>query len=278
MGSPEHIVRMDVNTFLDEATRIVDGASKEGIVLRLLGAVSIYVHSRHDASAQEVMKGLGRLGGDYLFSDLDFVAYGKQRGKVAQFLEKTLRFEPDRMVNAFNSQRRLIYYNRPRGYNVDIFFDKLEFSHTVQFGSGPGNGRLELDTYTLSLSDIALTKLQINKINLKDLMDLNILFLFHEVVREYSNRETVDAGYIASVLSDDWGFWYDATANLGRATEVTSKLLSEGKISEEASKTILNRIQNLRSIIDAHPKSKNWEKRAKTGTSKPWYQEFDEVS
>jgi len=278
MGSPEHIVRMDTNSFLDEATRVVDAASKEGVILRLLGAVSIYVHSRHDATALEVMRGLGRVSGDHLFSDLDFVAYGKQRGKVAQFLEKKLQFEPDRMVNAFNSQRRLIYYNRPSGYYIDVFFDKLEFSHTVQFGSGPGSGRLELDSHTLSLSDIALTKLQINQINLKDLMDLNILFLVHEVAKEYSNRETVDGGYIARVISDDWGFWYDATTNLGRAMEVTSKLLAEGKISDESSKTILGRMQALRSIIDAQPKSRNWEKRAKTGTSKPWYQEFDEVS
>ena len=186
-------------------------------------------------------------------------------------------YKPDKMIIALTGGRRLIYYHPNNAFHVDIFFDKLEFSHDVVFGNKPGRGRLELDFPTITLADLVLEKTQIHEINRKDIIDLIILFLGHEV-GEASGREVINGKYIASVLSKDWGFWYDATNNLRKVEYFTKKFLESNKMECRQYKTIVGRINRLMSIIEAEPKSKKWLKRAKTGTSKPWYRSVEEIS
>jgi len=63
-----------------------------------------------------------------------------------------LGFRPDSVINGFFGDRRLIYYEPSDKFHVDIFLDKLEFSHDVIFGKKPGDGRLELDYPTIALA------------------------------------------------------------------------------------------------------------------------------
>src|SRR5207245_5985659 len=100
-------------------------------------------------------------------------------------------------TNAICVERPLVYYEGANRFHVDIFLDKLEFSHDVLFGKKPGNGRQELDSPTITLTDMVLEKLQIHRIARKDLVDLIVLFLGHDVKPSAdSDHEAVDAGYI----------------------------------------------------------------------------------
>ncbi|MEM2320732.1 MAG: hypothetical protein QXS79_02465 [Candidatus Bathyarchaeia archaeon] len=90
-------------------------------------------------------------------------------------------------------------------------------------------------------------------------------------------REIIDGRYIANVLADDWGFWYDATCNLNTVKSFVNKFYSEGKLTSEEQNIIMNRIDKLLKIIEEEPKAKNWLKRARIGTSKPWYREVEEI-
>ncbi|MGC8975735.1 MAG: hypothetical protein ACP5KB_06040 [Thermoprotei archaeon] len=273
--SSEHFVVMPVNEFVKEAIRIVREAESKGIVIRILGALAIYIHSTHAPQALEIYERVGRFGaGKPLFTDLDLVAYSKQRNKVMNFFEKELGFKYDPLLRALFVQKRLIYYH-PRGfYNVDIFFDKLEFSHDVYFGDRPG-GRLELDNPTITLADILLEKLQIHKINLKDLVDLIILLYSHDLCE--GSTECVDGKYVAKVLADDWGFWYDAKQNLEKVRMQVIKYAEESMIPNELKNNVIRKIDELNNLIDAEPKSRKRLERAKIGTSKPWYREVEEV-
>ncbi len=264
--------------FAKEAIDIVSRAEEKGIILRILGALAVYIHSKHCEECLNLYERLERLGaGEILFTDLDLIAYSKQRREVMKFFEKEMMYKPDKMIIALTGGRRLIYYHPNNAFHVDIFFDKLEFSHDVVFGNKPGRGRLELDFPTITLADLVLEKTQIHEINRKDIIDLIILFLGHEV-GEASGREVINGKYIASVLSKDWGFWYDATNNLRKVEYFTKKFLESNKMECRQYKTIVGRINRLMSIIEAEPKSKKWLKRAKTGTSKPWYRSVEEIS
>jgi hypothetical protein len=87
----------------------------------------------------------------------------------------------------------------------------------------------------------------------------------------------IDGRQLATVLSSDWGFWYDATASLDKVKSLIKTLTESAKSSEEQADIITQRINKVRKIIDDTPKTKNWKKRAKAGTSKPWYREIEEV-
>ena len=274
--SSTHRVHLPVGEFIKEATRIVDEAQRKGIVLRIIGAVAVYIHSMHTPQALELYKRIGRLREEgVIFTDLDLVAYSKQRSKVMEFFEKHLGFKYDIIMRALFTHRRLIYQHPQNLYHVDVFFDKLEFSHDVVFGSEPGKGRLELDYPVISLADLLLEKLQIHQINIKDLVDLTILLYSHDICS--SSRECIDGKYIAKILSDDWGFWYDATQNLEKLKKFLEQCLNEGKIDSSVKETVVERVDKLLKIIEEEPKTSKWLKRAKIGTSKPWYREVEEV-
>lgn len=276
MSGPTHFVEISEEEFLKEALGIIEKAQSRGIYLRILGALAVYIHSLDKPECINAFRSLGRFGeGKPLFTDLDLIGYSKQRKEITKLFEE-LKFQPDRMINVLFADRRLIFYHPQGKYHVDVFLNKLEFSHDVYFGEKPGSGRLELDYPTITLADIVLEKLQIHFINLKDLIDLIVLFMGHEV-SEQSDKDVIDGKYIAKILSDDWGFWYDAITNLDKTKSLAKTFIESGKLSSDQVKIIIERIDKLRSIIDAMPKTKNWEKRAKIGTNKPWYREVEEV-
>jgi len=271
-----HFVEMNETEFLREAVGIVERAQSRGVCLRILGSLATYIRSVNSGHGS-MFKSLERFGdGMPLFTDLDLMGYNKQRGEINKLFSKELDFTPDPLVNGMFGHKRLIYYHPQNKYHVDVFMNKLEFSHDVNFGEKPGAGRLELDFPTISATDIVLEKLQIHQINRKDLIDLIALFIVHDVQGQFG-KDVIDGGYIGSILSDEWGFWYDATTNLDKTRVLAEELASNGKLGAEHHKTVLQRLDKLQSLITNAPKTSNWQKRAKAGTKKSWYREVEEV-
>ena len=264
--------------FVDEARKIVEAAQGQGTVLRELGSLAIYVHSRDVPECVSFLHRVGRVKeGVPLFPDLDLMGYASQSRSISKVLEG-LGFRPDKMINGFFGDRRLVYYDKGNRFHIDIFLDKLEFSHDVVFGKRPGNGRLELDFPTIAVTDMVLEKLQIHNIARKDLVDLLVLFLGHQVGEAADgDRETVHAGHIAELLADDWGFWYESTQNLAKARGLLDRFIADGQVSGDLAARVVERIGRVESVLASVPKGRHWEKRAKVGTAKPWYREVEEV-
>lgn len=268
-------VTLPKEEFVKKSVDIVSTAEKEGVIIRILGALAVYIHTEDCPHSRRIYDKIPRFGeGKPMFTDLDLMAYGSQRKKVMHFFEKTIGFES--LINPIFSYKRLIYEHPERYFHVDVFFNKLEFSHEVNFGNKPGKGRLELDFPTITLTDIVLEKIQIHEINLKDIVDLMVVFRCSDISMNFS-KDAVDAKYISSILSDDWGFWYDGTNNLVKVKKFTEDFAGEDRVTEEDKNIIIGRIDNLLKIIDETPKSRKWLKRSKVGTSKPWYKVVEEV-
>ncbi len=270
-----HFVELDPEKFVQECVDIIKRAQDRGIVIRILGAMAVYIHTQDNPRAREIHQ--TRFGaGAPMFTDLDVMAYKKQKKKIKEFFEKELKFLPDKMINALFGDRRLIYYHPEGKYHVDVFFDKLEFSHDVPFGKKPGEGRLELSFPAISPTDVVLEKLQIHEINPKDLVDLIVLFLTHEIADEEGEGK-INGKYIAQLLADDWGFWYDAVNNLNLVKKYADQMVGEGRLKPEERDLVNQKVDQLLGKIEAEPKSKKWQKRAKTGTKKKWWRDVEEV-
>ena len=259
---------------MNDAVRIANMAQSNSVVIRILGALAVRIHSHNSA---DLFVKLGRLGNtDRLFTDVDFVGYSKQKGKLRALFEDQLKFKPD-IWSLLHMKDRIIYTHPDGVYKVDIFLDRLIFSHEVNFGSDPKNGRLELDFPSISLADLMLEKLQIHEINEKDVKDIIILLHEHSIGAE-QDRESIDAKYIASTLANEWGFWYDATTNLNKVGTLAADYAAKGLVSNEIVADVQSKIIELKQFIDAEPKSKNWIQREKVGIEKQWWRDVEEVS
>lgn len=275
MTSPS--AKLSDEELLNQGISIVKAVNDKGIILRILGSAAFAIHSQNDDECREAFTKLGRLGeGKPVFTDLDMATYGKQSKSLEKMLQKEMRLTPNMMVNTIYGNKRLMFFHPDRLYSLDIFIDKLEYSHDVIFGKGPGSGRLELDYPTLDLADLVLEKIQIHQINQKDLLDLTVLFMSHDV-ETTDGKEMINGKYIAQVLANDWGFWYDGVNNLKHTLVVAKGCLDEKKISSGAYDRVEMRTQKLLKYVEEEPKTFQWKVRERVGASKPWYREVDDL-
>jgi hypothetical protein len=249
------------HVFLDEARRIVEEGERHGLILRVMGGAGIRLRTlQHEDLGQR----LARLGeGEQEFTDLDFVSYKKRRDAMQGFFE-SLGYSKRRATLSSAASERQIYFQEGGWFFVDVFFDKLLVAnHRLDF-----RGRLELNPLTLSPTDLLLQKLQIVRLSEKDFKDSLVLLFAHEFA-DKDEAETINAAYIAGLLSKDWGFWYTVTTNLKGMKDL---LAGVDALSDDEARIIGDRIDALLSRIEAEPKSFGWKARAKVGTKKRWYE------
>lgn len=246
--------------FLEEARRLTEEAQKRGLILRVMGPIALHFHFPDYVDLYRRMERLG----ERVFTDIDYAAYGKQRGKIVSFFQSQ-GYDYDRRTMLLFGQERHIYFGE-RIPMVDVFFDRLRMNHTVDY-----RGRLEIHPYCVSLTDLLLQKLQIVQINDKDLKDCMLLLLAAPIGE--TDEGTINARYVARLLADDWGFWYTATTNLGRVKEATAAVPA---LTPEQRAVIAEKADRLLQAIEAAPKSGKWKSRARVGTRKPWYNEVSD--
>ena len=243
------------------AHELVDQAKERGVTLRILGHLAVRTHVQHN---RELIDALQRKP----THDIDFMGYSTETTAANKFFIDELGYTPDPMV-AYSQEyglKRLIYH-KENGLMAEIFQDDLKMAHTIHF-----KNRLELDSPTISLVDLFLSKLQIHEINEKDIKDLIVLLIEHDLGS--GDKEKIDMDYMVKRFSDDWGFYYTATENLEKTRHFIKQyeVLNEGQpqVAEERINTILESIEKA-------PKSVKWKLRAKIGTRKKWYEDVREV-
>lgn len=237
--------------FLTEARKILDAAEQRGIVLRLLGSIAFRIHCPTFSYLFEKF--------ERPLTDLDFITRKTCAPSLPEFFAK-LDYEFDKSLALITRGKRYKFKHKKKEIVVDIFFDKLDMCHVIDLTK-----RLEVDSPTLSVSDLLLEKLQIVEITKKDIQDVIVLLLEHDVGNE--DREMVNSEYIAQLCSKDWGLWKTATTNLMKLRQ----FLSYVDIESKHKATVTSRIEKILQTINAKPKYISWRLRSLIGERKRWY-------
>ncbi len=248
------------DTFLEEARQLSTDAQKEGLILRVMGPIALHYYFPEYVNLYRQMERLG----ERVFTDIDFASYGKQRGKLVPFFERH-GYGLEKRAAMIAGGTRLIFFS-PKIPMIDVFFDKLDYNHPVDF-----KNRLEYHPYCVSLTDLLLQKLQIVQINDKDLKDAMLLFLAASLGE--SDKDSINTRYLIKIFSDDWGFYYTAINNLIKIKEATANVSA---LNNQQRQIIITQIDQLINLIEVSPKSGKWKTRAQTGTKKSWYKEVSD--
>jgi hypothetical protein len=239
-----------------EGRAIVAAAAARSIPVRLVGGVAIYL--RGSAAARAA---LGRS-----YPDVDLVAHKRQSRALRSVLEEQ-GLEPERVFNATHGARRLLYHGAA-GWQIDIFLDTFEMSHTLDLGA-----RLEAEPETLAAAELLLTKLQIAEVNAKDLSDVAMLLWDHEPAVA-DGPGLLNLAPVTARCGSDWGLYTTVTDNLSKCAEILGNVVpgaaDRGRIA--------GRIETLTGAITDAPKSLSWQLRAKVGRRVRWYQLPEEVT
>jgi len=247
-------------SYLDEARRLTDKAQKQGVILRVMGPIALHFYFPDYVDLYRRMERLG----ERVFTDIDYASYGKCRGKIVPFFEKH-GYELEKRAAMVSGNTRHIYFSE-RIPMIDVFFDKLDYNHPIDY-----RGRLEIHPYCVSLTDLLLQKLQIVQINDKDLKDGMLLLLAAQVGE--TDVGMINTKYLTKIMCDDWGFYYTATQNLMKIKEAAAGVKA---LTDDHQRLIAERADQLFNIIENAPKSSKWKGRAKVGVKKPWYKEVSD--
>jgi hypothetical protein len=242
-----------------EAKRVIAQGKDRGLHLRLLGAIAFQIQC---PEFNFLSRKLNRI-----LTDLDFAGYSKEGTKVAAMM-KELGYADEPAVTTLFGHRRMLWDHASNGLHADVFFDKLEMNHNIPF-----ENRLDIEEMTIPLSDLLLEKMQIVQINEKDVIDTIMLLREHEIANN-SPQGAIDAGYISKLLSNDWGFYYTVTTNLGK---IKGRLDQFTELKDEDRANISGKIDSLLERIENQPKALSWRVRAKVGAKSKWYKDVEEV-
>jgi len=248
------------DVFIREALRYVEEGEKERITLRVMGAIAIYLHSK---DYEELWKSLGRLSGK-IFTDIDFMSDGGIH-EILKFFEKN-GYSYNKTYAALYGNKRLIFFGGIIPM-IDVFFNKLEMCHIIDFRK-----RLDVDYPTIPLAELLLEKLQIVKINEKDIKDVIVLLRAHDLGED--DNDQINIKYIAKLLSNDWGFYYTVIMNLQKIKNFLPKY---DALNNEDYLDVASKIDNIITKIEREPKSVKWKIRASVGAKKKWYRDVEEI-
>jgi len=231
---------------LDAAVQIIDLAESKGVRLRLLGGLafkSLCPSARDPNYAREN-------------KDIDLMGRREDTKEIVKTLE-TLGYKPREVFNKLNMGQRLIYYDLGNKRRVDIFLDEFVMCHRFNFKESILAG-----TYTLPVTQLVMTKLQVVEKTDKEYLDLLAAFRDFPVTEGLGG---IRGDEIADLCSKDWGMYTTFRKSLEALLERTKVLGADGKDE------VLASVQKLISMMDSRPKSFSWKMRARIGEKARWY-------
>jgi hypothetical protein len=239
-----------------EALRLVELAAAQGASLRVVGGVAVALHTQGD-----VHPALRRA-----YRDIDLVTRRKGEREalnvlVAAGYESNVRFNS--MVGVHD---RLVVYDNVNGRQLDVFVGEFKMCHAVPFSE-----RLAADSPTVPLAELLVTKLQIVRLNEKDVQDIVAIVLEHPVGD--GDDETVNASRVAQLLAADWGLWRTSRGSLDFVRAELDRLALEADERE----LVRTRLDHLWQRVEQEPKPLKFRTRARVGDRTRWYEEPDEV-
>jgi len=244
--------------FENELKRIIQANNSANLSLRVIGSLAFQIHCPKYGYLQQAM---GRA-----YTDIDFAAYRKQAREIKGLL-RSLGYVEDQEVYIVSEGDRSIFNNPGNGLHVDIFYDKLDFCHVISW-----EARLERDAPTIPLAELLLEKMQIVKINEKDVIDTIMLLLEHALGD--SDAETINMGLVAQLCAKDWGLWRTTTMNLDKVRQLA---LGYPQLSGEEKNHVAAQVGQALRRIETEPKALAWRLRARVGDRVKWYKDVDEV-
>ena len=241
-----------------EVDRVIAGVAAAGPRIRVLGSIGVALHC---PDARALLPTFERT-----YADIDFAAYRRDARAISAAVA-ALGYVEARDVFITSEGHRAIFESPVTRIHLDVFYDRLEFCHVI-----PLAGRLEADSPTIPLAELLLSKLQIVKLNEKDVVDTILLFLDHPLGA--GDDDTIDVGRIAALCAEDWGLWRTLTMNLEKVVALAasySQLAADQRARVEAAAVELKR------AIDAVPKPFAWRMRDRVGDRRQWWTDVDEV-
>ena len=238
--------------FLAEGRRIVEEAQRAGAIMRVMGPLALHYRFPGTSTSTRASSAWASVT-----SPTSTSPPTAGRDKVMSTM-KALGYECD-LDTMIASGTTGVYFDDAVPM-IDVFFDQLEYCHTIDYA-----GRLELDPYSVSLTDILLQTPSRSRSHDKASASVPVQPALRSATTTTSR---VNVRLRRPRLADDWGFFVSATT----ISPACAGTWTACRALRGAARTSRSRRHADRLGRTSRPsqRAKGWAKRAKKGTSKVW--------
>ncbi len=230
------------------ARDVIEAVAGQGGAARLLGGRAVAA-----CGGERIPDSLRRVS-----SDIDIIIR-KQDRKAVKLAMEALNGVPATEFNLLNGKERMIFYVGET--KIDVFIERFRMCHVLDLGA-----RIPLCPFTLPPADLLLTKLQVVKLERKDMMDTAALLL--TVPQTAGRPEAIDTAYLGRLLGADWGLWKTSTNTLFAVRSEAAALCGSTALGQ----VLCEAIDMLERAIESAPRSLAWKMRAMLGERTAWYE------
>jgi hypothetical protein len=250
-------VSLSTDTY-EAAIQAVEAANAAGVPLKLIGGQAVrYLTPEFPPRVRSGQ-------------DMDFASVSSAKKPVMDLLGE-LGFEGDKRFNTMHGHKQMYFVSPASGTAVDVVMDQLHMCHVLEF-----KDRIDRMPFTLDVTDLLLSKLQVVEQNEKDVHDIVYLLSAHAVTTG-DEPGAIGLERIGKVVAEDWGWWRTTTGNLDRVVELVrgelSRLVPSDAPFDPAEQALV-----VRAHADAVPKSLRWKIRSRVGERVQWYELPEEVA
>lgn len=250
--------RSEREKFETELKAILKASDESGILLRVIGSLAFQMHCPEFGYLQAAM---GRA-----YTDIDFAAYSRQAKQISDLMAG-MGYVENREVYIGSEGERAIFDKAGTNLHVDVFYEKLDFCHTIYW-----KNRLEVDSPTIPLIELLFEKMQIVQINEKDIIDTIMLLLEHPLGD--TDDETINIKLAAQLCANDWGLWRTSMMNLEKVKQLAYHYT---QLSSEQKSKVESQVDVILARLNDEPKPLAWRLRDRVGDRVKWYKDVDEV-
>jgi len=269
-----------------EAMALIDEARRYGVQVRLMGGLAV----RRYCTDLDFM--------DRKYSDIDLVGLSVQNRELHEVFAR-LGYAENRAVTEATGAGQLQYvktqvledaggaYRIGAGHegaaaedgtgaadgglsplvdHVDLFMDIMRMDHDLDV-----RDRLLVDDYAISPADAFIGKLQIGRINEKDVHDV-VAMVKDVPLRKVDDETSLCVPYIADTCAGDWGLCQDLVANI----DVVLQMVDDYELTDEELARVHGRLTAIREAIEAEEKSMGWRLRARVGRRVAWRRSIED--
>jgi hypothetical protein len=242
---------------LSHGLQIINAAEQRGIHLRLFGSAAVLLRCGYRDRISLLYTRVPR--------DLDFVCNQGGRKELGVLLAE-LGYECNRQLMIATEGRRWTLAAPGRPESIDVFFDEIEFCHRLNL-----RNRIAIDSETITLADLFLSKLQYVEPQEENVEDMVCLLKSHRLGQR--DGEVINVERICEVLSSSWGYYHTAVINLDR---ICRRLTT---VSRPDGSTVATRekLLHLRQVVTNWPKGLLWKLRGVIGPRMKWYKEVESI-
>ncbi|AEJ38246.1 conserved hypothetical protein [Sulfobacillus acidophilus TPY] len=239
----------------ERAKHLVATAESQGIFVRLLGGVALYLLAPSARTHPALIRS---------YKDIDAVVKARDGGKLTPILQKE-GFVPDRRFNALHGETRLLFWDEhDENLQLDVFVGTFQQCHRLELLNGAENM-----TFTVTPTMLLLTKLQIVQLNEKDIRDI-VTMLYDWPLAD--DDQGINRPVLAQILGNDWGLF----TTVNDALDIVSHHISDYLQNGEEQKA-WHRLESLQQWIHDCPKTIRFRLREKIGRRMSWYELPEEV-